>query len=150
MRNYRVVLLCMTAILSSGCAQLVRIDSDDYLRDTTRYGKYFTIIETELEDLLERYEQLLDKDIELTAPITHYEERDAPVWFLVLEKDGKKIRCYEDNYRRFVPPNVRYLTRWALYEGGEVTVRGKLKPWGIELTQLTYKSLVVNTNDPPS
>ena len=108
-------------------------------------GKYI-LISAGLEEVLEHYQLLLGLDIEVAAPIAHFEERDAPSWFITLGKEGKTIRAYEDNYRRFIPPDAVYLARWAKKEGGTVTARGKLMTWGIELDELTYRDLIVNTN----
>jgi hypothetical protein len=129
---------------------MIRIDADNYLQNQAFYKGKHIIITADLEDVLENYELFQGKNLEITAPLTHFEERDSPAWFLTLEKDLKKIRCYEDDYTRYVPPDALYLARWARREGGEVTARGKLKKKGIELDRLIYKSLIVNTNVMPS
>ena len=149
MKKYYVVAILSIATLLS-CTQMIRVDADTYLQNQASYEAKHTIITTDLEDVLENYELFQGKNIEVTAPLTHFEERGSPAWFLTLEKDGKKIRCYEDDYIRYVPPDVLYLARWAKRDGGEVIARGKLKEGGIELDQLTYKSLIVNTNNMPS
>jgi len=133
-----------------GCTHMIRVDADTYIQNQASYEGKHTIIKSELEDVLENYELFQGKDIEITAPVTHFEERDSPAWFLTLEKNGKKIRGYEDDYIGYVPPDTLYLARWARREGGEVTARGKLKKGGIELDQLSYKNFIVNTNDMPS
>jgi hypothetical protein len=147
-KYYTTVFFSLGVLL--GCTKLVRIDAANYLNNQALYEGKALLISADLEEIVDQYQRFQGKDIEVTAPITHFEEKNAPVWFLTLEKNGKKIRCYEDDYRRFVPPDVFYLARWAKHEGGEVTARGKLQKWGIELDQLTYKGLIVNTNAPPS
>ena len=145
MRNYlRMCFFFLTALL--GCAQLIRVDTQTYMSNPGMYEGRYLLIVADLEEVSKHYQQLLGLDIEITAPITHFEERDAPSWFLTLEKDGNMIRAYEDNYLRFVPSTVDYLARWALKEGGKVTARGKLMEWGMELDQLTYRDLIINTN----
>ena len=147
-KYYLVAFLSMVTLL--GCTEMIRVDTDTYMQNQASYEGKHAIITAELEDVLENYELFQGKHIEVSAPLTHFEERDAPAWFLTLEKNGKKIRCYEDDYISYVPPDALYLARWARRDGGEVTARGKLKEGRIELDQLSYKGLIVNTNTIPS
>ena len=146
-RYYATVFFSLVALLS--CARMIRVDADSYLHNRPLYEEKNTIIIVDLKEVLEKYELFQDKDIEVTAPLTHFEKKDSPAWFLTLEKDGEKLRCYEDDYRHFVPNDALHLARLAKREGGEVTAIGRLKKGGIELDQLTYKKLIVNTNDIP-
>ena len=144
MRNYFLLcLFCLTTLL--GCTELIRVDSETYMRNPGMYEGKYTLISADLEEVVENYQLYEGLDIEIVAPITHFEERDAPSWFVTLEKDGNMIRAYEDNLR-FVPSHADYLARWAKKEGGEVTARGKLMAGGLELDQLTYGNLIVSTN----
>ena len=145
MRNYFILcLFCLTAFL--GCTELIRVDSETYMRNPGMYEGKYTLISADLEEVVENYQLYEGLDIEIAAPITHFEERDAPSWFLILEKNGKMLKVYERNYLRFVPPDADYLARWAKREGDPVTAQGKLFSWGMELDQLTYRDLVINTN----
>ena len=110
------------------------------------YEGQYILISADLGEVLEHYQLLKGLDIETAATLTHFEERDAPSWYVTLEKDGNMIKAYEDNYQRFVPADADYLARWAKREGGTVTAQGKLMEWGMELDQLTYRDLIVNTN----
>ena len=122
------------------------MDAETYMLNPGMYEGQYILISADLEEVLEHYQLLQGLDIETAAPITHFEERDAPSWYVTLEKDGNMIKAYEDNYQRFVPSDADYLARWAKREGGTVTARGKLMEWGMELDQLTYRDLIVNTN----
>lgn len=145
MRKYCMLcLLSLTALL--GCAELIRVDAKTYMLNPGMYEGQYILISADLEEVLEHYQLLQGLDIETAAPLTHFEERDAPSWYVTLEKDGNMIKAYEDNYLRFVPSDADYLARWAKREGGTVTARGKLMEWGMELDQLTYRDLIVNTN----
>ena len=145
MRNYCMLFLfSLTALV--GCAELIRVDAETYMRNPAMYEGQYVRISVDLEEVLEHYQLFQGLDIETVAFLTHFEERDAPSWFITLEKDGITIRAYEDNYRRFVPAVADYLARWAKKEGGTVTAQGKLMAWGMELDQLTYRDLIVNTN----
>jgi hypothetical protein len=145
MRNF--LMLCFFAVTALvGCTELIRVDAETYKLDPGMYEGKYTLISADLDEVLENYQFYQGLDIEIAAPITHFEERNAPSWFLVLEKDGKSLRAYERNYLRFVPPDADYLARWAKREGDPVTVQGKLYSWGMELDQLIYRDLIVNTN----
>jgi len=137
-------------IVLSGCAPMIRVDADTYVHNQEQYEGKATIITAELGEVFENYELLQGKRIEITAPIIHFEERDAPSWFIVFEKDGQKIRGYETDFLGWVPPDAVYLARWAKKEGGDVIVQGKLIGEALELDQLTYKTLIVNTSAIPT
>jgi len=145
---YTIALLFLGMVL--GCTPMVRVDADTYLHNQGHYEEKATIITAELGEVFENYEIFQGKRIEITASITHFEERDAPSWFIVFEKDGQKIRGYESDFLGWVPPDAIYLARWAKKEGGDVVAQGKLLGEALELDQLTYKTLVVNTSAIPT
>jgi len=140
----------LTIISLWGCTQTKRVALDSYLQNQAGYKDNEVLITANFKELLENYEIIKGKDIEVTAPILHFEERDAPSWFLVIGNAEKSIRAYENSYRRFIPWQAIYLARLAKKEGGEVAVRGRLLDPGIELDQLTYGDIIVNTNVPSS
>ena len=140
----------LTIISLWGCTQITRVDIDNYVHNQGQYKENDVLITANLQELLGNYEIVKGKDIEVTAPIFHFEERDTPSWFLVIGNKGKSIRAYENSYRRFIPWQAIYLARLAKKQGGEVAVRGRLLEWGIELDQLTYGDIIVNTNAPSS
>jgi hypothetical protein len=98
---------------------------------------------------LERYETFENREVELSAPVIYCGKEGFDTFYITLEKNGKHIRAYEENYYRYVNAEALQLVLWAKSEGGEVTVRGKLKDDGIELNQLGYKEYLVNTNRRP-
>jgi len=147
-RDYKITLL-FSIIALLGCAKMIRVDADTYMKNQSFYEGKHVLIKADLEDVLDQYKLFKGKNIELTAPVTHYGDWGFSGWYLILEKDGKSLRCYEERYRYYLPWKALYLVRWAKSEGGEVTARGKLRKDGIELCQLTYKSLSVNTNAVP-
>ena len=145
MRKYCMLCLLSFAALL-GCAELIRVDAETYMLNPAKYEGEYILIAADLGQVLEHYQLLQGLDIETAGTLTHFEERDAPSWYVTLEKDGNMIKAYEDNYLRFVPSDADYLARWAKREEGTVTARGKLMEWGMELDQLTYRDLIVNTN----
>lgn len=145
MRNYFLIGLFYLIVLL-GCASLTRVDSKTYMLNPGMYEGKYILISADLEEVVNNYQKFEGLNIEIAASITHFEERDAPSWYLVLEKNGKVLRAYERNYLRFVPPDADYLARWAKREGDPVTVQGTLYAWGMELDQLIFRDLTINTN----
>ena len=138
-----------TLVAFPGCAPLVKTTMDSYLEKPEYYKGKKVVFTTDLDDLLERYELYRNKEVELTAPLAYFGERKFWTWYLILEKNGKKIRCYETRYRVYPGHDALFLLRQARSEGGEVTVRGVPMYDGIELDRLIYKNSVVATNYKP-
>ena len=133
----------------SACSHMVKTDIDTYLENKQDYKRKRVVFTTDLEDLLNRYTLYLDKEVELTAPVSYFGKEDFPTFYLNLTKDGKQIRAYEDNYKNYVDRDALQLLIWAKSDEGAVTVRGKLKENGIELNQLAYNDYVIDTNVKP-
>ena len=133
----------------SGCMHMVKTDMDNYLENKQDFTRKRVVFTTDLEDLLNRYTLYLDKEVELTAPVSYFGKEDFPTFYLNLKEDGNQIRAYEDNYKNYVNRDALQLLIWAKSDGGEVTVRGKLKENGIELNQLAYNDYVIDTNVRP-
>ena len=149
MRRFASIPLLLL-IVQIGCTPMIRVDADTYLHNQELYEGKGTIITAELGEVFENQELFQGKRVEITAPIIHFEERDAPSWYIVLEKDGQQIRGYESDFLGWVPPDAIYLARWAKNEGGDVIAQGKLIGEALELDQLTYKTLIVNTSAIPT
>ena len=147
--NFKIAFL--TLVFLAGCAQqFIKVDSDTYFSNQASYQDNNTIITADLAEVVESTDLFEGKRIEISAPIIHFEERDSPVWYLIFEKEGRKIRAYESDFLGWVPPDAVYLARWAKREGGDVTALGKVRQGNMELDELTYKSLIVNTSAIPS
>jgi hypothetical protein len=141
--------LVLTLVAFLGCAPTVKTTMDSYLKNQKYYQGKNIIFTTELDDLFERFELYKHNEVELTAPLTYFGKRKFWTWYLFLEKDGNKIRCYEARYRVYPGHDAVNLLLQARYDGGEVTVRGWLYHDGIELNRLMYKNSVVRTNYRP-
>ena len=151
-RNNLIVLMILFIIVLSTlpcCIQLVKTDLDTYLQNPKAFRRKQVILTTTLEDLLSRYELYQGKEVELSAPVSYFGKEDFQTWYLTLERDGKQLRAYEDSYRNYVDIYTLNLMIWVKSEGGEVTVRGKLKEKGIELNQLAYKEYYIDTDALP-
>ena len=150
MKKYSTLALLLSIYLAGCAQQVIRVDSDTYFQNQAAYNDIHTIITADLVDVVERNDLFEGQSIEIHAPIIHFEERDAPVWYLIFEKEGRKLRAYESDFLGWVPPDAVYLARWAKNEGGDVTARGEVRQGNMELDELTYKSLIVNTSAIPS
>jgi hypothetical protein len=144
-----VLMMSVFLFALSGCTKMIRVDADTYMQNREFYDGKNVLIDTTLENVLAQYLQYEGKNVELAAPVSSYRDWGMSGWYIILERDGIKLRCYEENYRYYLPWKALYLVRWAKSEGGEVTARGKVRKDGIELCALTYKSLSVNTNAVP-
>ena len=131
------------------CKPLVRVDMDSYMHNKEYYEGKRVVFTTDLENVVSKYKVYQGKEVEISAPVTYFGRNNFRTWYLVLEKEGKKIRCYEDEYRIYSGRDALFLIRRAKREGKEVTVRGRLTRDGIELNRLTYKEYCVNTNSKP-
>ena len=92
-RQFYVMALFSIMVLF-GCTRMIRVDAKSYLQNQALYEGKKTLIAVDLGDVLEQYELFQGKNIEVTAPVTHFEKKDSPGWFLILEKEGKKLRFY--------------------------------------------------------
>jgi len=141
---------CIIALfIFAGCKHMIRTDIDTYLENRHEYKRKRVVFTTDLEDILNRYELYQNKEVELSAPVSYFGKEGFSTFYLNLAKDGKQIRAYEDNYQHYVNRDALQLLIWAKSDGGEVTVRGKLKENGIELLQLAYNDYVIDTNARP-
>jgi hypothetical protein len=146
---FKIALLSLFFV--TGCAQqIIKVDSETYFQNQAAYPDKSTIITADLVEVVDSDELFEGKWIEISAPITHFEERDSPVWYLIFEKEGRKIRAYENDFLGWVPPDAAYLARWAKHEGGDVTALGKVLKGDMELDELSYRGLIVNTSAIPS
>ncbi|MBW1838931.1 MAG: hypothetical protein JRI49_03265, partial [Deltaproteobacteria bacterium] len=75
-------------------------------------------------------------------------------WYFMLNEDGKKIRCYENNYRVTSWSHVSNALRKAVYKKEKIIVRGKFnlgyknEPQ-IELDFIEYGGVSYNTDHKP-
>jgi hypothetical protein len=76
----------------------------------------------------------------------HYGSSGFWTWYVLLEKDGENLRCYEYKYRIWPDPLAVDLALSARTQKGAVTARGELLGDGLELNRLQYNGYDVDTN----
>ena len=138
-----ILLLAVT-----GCMQkeLVRVDLDTYLKNQQQYKDKRVVITASLQDIAEHYDRYKNREIEVSAPLTYYGSSGFWTWYVLLEKDGKKLRCYEYRYRIYPDPSAVDLALSARSQGGNVTAQGELMSDGLELNRLKYSGYDIDTN----
>jgi len=138
-----ILLLAVT-----GCMQkeLVRVDLDTYLKNQQQYKDKHVVITATLKDIAEHFDRYKGREIELSAPLTYYGSSGFWTWYVLLEKDGKKLRCYEYKYRNWPDPTAVDLALSARARGGDVTARGDLMKDGLDLNRLKYNGYDIDTN----
>jgi len=149
------ITIVVLMLLISGCVpkEMVKVDLDTYLKNQQQYqGEQFkdkkVVITASLKDVNERYDLYKGKVIELSAPVTYYGKSLFWTWYITLEKDGFKLRCYEDHYRLYPDTLAVDAALKARSRGDEVTVRGKLYTDGLEMERLIYNGYNIDTNNP--
>ena len=142
--------ICSALLLFAvtGCMQkeLVRVDLDTYLKNQQEYKDKRVVITATLQDIAEHYDRYKGREIELSAPLTYYGYSGFWTWYVLLQKDGKKLRCYEYKYRIWPDPSAVDLALSARSQGGTVTAQGELLGDGLDLNRLKYNGYDVDTN----
>lgn len=140
-------IICLTACFAvCACRHTVKTDMDTYMQDEGSYRGKKVVFITTLSDLVLRQHLYQGRVVELSAPVAFFGKEGFRTWHLMLEKDGKSMRAYEDNYQDQVPLSALNLLLWVTGEKGELAVRGTLKEEGIELSGLAYKEYTVITD----
>ena len=140
------IVFLFAAIVISSCVHMVKTDLDTYLKNKEEFEGKQVVFQTDLQDLLKRYDMYRRKEVELTLPVTYFGSRNFWTWHIILDDGDNMIRAYESEYRIYPDRYAVYLLRAAMRENGSVTIRGKLEKNGIELNRLFYRDYVVNTN----
>jgi hypothetical protein len=117
----------------------IRIDLDTYLRNTGQYSEKNIIITTSIEDLQKRYDLYKNRGVEVTGLVVYYGDKRFWTWYILLDNNGKTVRCYAHQYKVDPGVDALHLVRWAQSEKGEIIVEGKLRNDGIEIVYLKYK-----------
>lgn len=114
----------------------VRLDLDTYARDAAAYEGQDVIITATLQDVLARYSLYKNKKIEVTAPVRYYRSFGFWTWHMLLEKDGRQLRCYTHHYRVEAGRDALLLLDRAIHGKKAVTVTGILRKEGIDIERI--------------
>ena len=134
------LLLLITVVIFMGCSPkpVVKVDLDNYLRNSGKYSGKNIIITATIEDLQKRYDLYKDRVVEVASVVLYYGSNNFWTWYILLEKNGKTVRCYAHQYRVEPGRDALHMVRWAQSEKGELTVQGTLRNDGIEIIYMKY------------
>lgn len=132
------VILLLGVFAASGCMQkTMRLDLDTYVGNTAAYAGQDIVITATLEDVLARYSLYANKKIEVTAPVRYYRSYGFWTWHIMLEENGKQLRCYTHHYRVEAGRDAVLLLDRAIHGKQAVTVTGIVKKDGIDILLLS-------------
>jgi hypothetical protein len=151
-KMYKLLSALLTCgfFLQAGCIKnAVRLDLDTYLHNQDSYAGQDIIITASLEDVLTRYSLYKNKQIEVAAAVLYYRSYGFWTWHLLLEENGKQLRCYTHYYR--IEPGwdaINLLDR-AIHGKKAVTVAGILRKDGLDIQRLACDGESASTNFKP-
>jgi hypothetical protein len=155
MKKYYALMLlavgCM-AFAGSGCAykQRMLVGLDDYTKNPAAYTQYEVVISATIDDVLNRYDDYRNKRIQLTAPFEYFGDRQFWTWYVMLNENDKKLRCYTHHYRIHAEWDAENLLMWARAEKQPVTINGMLYRDGIDILEIIYRDQLVRPNVKPA
>ena len=128
-----IFLLIVGMFLGCSPKPAIRVDLDTYLQRTGQYNGKTIIITASIEDLQKRCELYKNKVVETSGVVLYYGSKSFWTWYILLEKNGKTVRCYAHQYKVEPGRDALHMVRWAQSEKGEISVQGKLRNDGIEI-----------------
>lgn len=137
-------------VMVSGCTKpRIRVSLDQFIQTPSAYKQYEVIISATIDDVAERRDQYLGKTIEVTAPFSYYGTKSYWTWYILLEENGKKLRCYTHYYRLYAGWDAENLLMWARSEQGKLTILGTLQKDGLDIREIMYKDQVARPDFKP-
>ncbi len=152
-RNYlkKLSILIIPAVLSGGCAvkERVRTSLDSYLQNPEQYEKKEVVLTASVEDILSRNERYRGRYVEITAPFEYFGSRSYWTWYIMLNDNGLRLRCYTHYYRIRPGWDAELLLYWARSEQEPVTVNGILYKDGLDIREIIYRDQIARPNVKP-
>lgn len=149
MKKKKLVIVGICVILAGlfACMPRVKTDLKSFRENPEEYANKEVIFMVTLENLLDNPKSYLKKKVEITGFV-----QDGPKnrndWFFILEdKAGRKIKCYETNYRVQTWLYPVSVLRKAKREQTEIAVVGKFQRGDrIELDWIVYQDMMIDTD----
>lgn len=135
-------------VMGFGCAGPVRRIplSDLETHPVASDNASVRIVVSDLDDLFTHHATLKKRRLEVSAPVTYYGRKRFWTWYLLLEQDDRRLRCYTHHYRLYADRFAVLLLRNAIREKGRITVVGTLYGDGLDLEQIIYDGQLVRTD----
>jgi hypothetical protein len=144
------VVLAFVFFMHAGCIhEPLRLDLDTYIKNKPSYAGQDIVITASLDDVLARYSLYENKTIEVAAQVLYYRSYGFWTWYLILEENGKKLRCYTHYYRIEPGWDAVNLLERAIHGKRAVTVLGILKKDGLDIERLTCDNETAITSFKP-
>ncbi len=145
------ILLLLLLVPVNGCLPkpAVRVDINTFLSDNETLNGKTVIITASLDEITTRYELYLNREVEVTAPVSYFGSKGYWTWYLMLEENGKTLRCYTHYYRLEAGSDAIRMLRVLRSKKGYLTVTGTLRRDGIDLKTMTYDNQTVRTDYRP-
>ncbi len=143
-----IFILLLFSVLSCAPKPLIKVDIDTYLKNQSQYKGKNVVITATLKGVIKNYDLYRGKEIEVSAPVTYYGKNLFWTWYVMLEKEGMKLRCYEFKDRLVPDPLAVDAAIKARINGDDMTVIGRLNSDGIELDRIIYDGYDIDTNHP--
>jgi len=154
MKRYFLLLGVVAFLMSlASCfPQVVKTDLPNLLANPEKFQGKEVIVTADLKSVLESPGDYRGRKIELSGYVDYRGWRGFRAWhFFLIDKEGRKARCYEKVYRveGWIVPIVT--VKRAAREQKLLTVVGKLeKSMNIELDYIEYEGRHIDTDTKPS
>ena len=145
-----IFLILLWPLLFFGCAPVVKTDLKSLLADPEKYKGSEVIVTSDIKSVLQDKKAYRDRKVELKGYVESYDFRRFDPWHFVLkDKEGNAITCYEWEYRVRSWNIPEVILRQAQKKHEEVTVVGRVESSRIELDWIEYQGQIIDTNYKP-
>ena len=143
--HQRVIFVLCAVCMLCACAvkERILIGLDQYQAHPETYQKYEVIISADLPDVLNRYDEYLNKKIQVIGYPDYFGHQHFWTWHILLRQEDSQLRCYTHHYRIKVEWDAENLLLRARSEGQPITINGMLYRNGIDISEIIYKDQVV-------
>jgi hypothetical protein len=148
--NKKNIIIFMAIVAMTGlfaCMPRVRTDLKSYQENPEEYKNKEVVLTTTLEDLLDNPNPYLKKKVEITGFVKDGPKNRNDWYFIIGDKEGRTIKCYEWHYRVQTWLYPVSVLRKAKKHQTEVVVVGRfLKKDRIELDWIVHEGTEIDTD----
>ena len=137
--------------LFMGCApsEIVRTDLKTFLENPEEYHDKRVVITTDIKSIIENPTPYVGKLIELSG-FVEYGRKGFDWYFVLKDEEGRRITCYEREYRNYPWRRADMVVRRAERENKKIVTVGILeKSKEIELDWIEYNGEFIDTDYKP-
>jgi len=149
MKNRLLFLISWFFLL--GCTPIVETDINSFMQNPRKYEGKKVVIVTTIKDIQKRPDLFIGKEVKIKGFVRYLGFRGFPYWnFIIKDKEGNSIRCYEREYRieAWIVPVTAL--RDAQKNKDILVAVGRLKRKDLlELDWIEYKGQMIDTDFKP-